>query len=468
MAQYVRIGAPINQSEAKGMYLLREHLPEQDIIIGNFELHLPRRKNTLEFDVVVISDWGVWAVEIKGWSGRIRGDMRRWQLDWGRVESPLFRIESKTKALRDTLVRRVPDWPEQLYCEAVVFLPSRKVDVRLEDDRGERILRPEQIHEFFYERGERMAQELGLERLTADFKARVVEALVPLARETSEPKVINHYEFQDELETTDLPYREFIGRHQLIRSRSRVRIKAYSVDPLIPASERESAYNRAIRDMEALSALEDNPYVARAYDLIQDVEDELVFYLVSEWVSPSTMADIVEQHPEGVPAPDCWRYARDLCKAVSYMHSQRVVHRNLHPGVVYVISAEQDPSLKIADFDFARMSQLESIAGSVPKIGTDGYTAPELWQRRRKHDHRVDIFAVGAILFELLSGQPLYDDPGQIVRHQEIWEAKRDALPNKSTADLLARLLAADPDERIDGLEEAVSFFETCLAWSNR
>ena len=101
MARYIPVGTPVNRAEVEGLRQLRDRLPENYIVIGNFELDLQQRRNTLEFDVVVIGDWGVYAVEIKGWSGKIRGDTRRWTLQWGKVENPFIRAETKAKALRD-------------------------------------------------------------------------------------------------------------------------------------------------------------------------------------------------------------------------------------------------------------------------------------------------------------------------------------------------------------------------------
>src|SRR5690554_3765151 len=107
MAKYIPIGDPVNESEREGIRQLRDDLPDHYTVIGNFDLQLPRRTNTLEYDAVVVGEWGVYAVEIRGWDGPIYGDIRRWELDWGRVQNPFIMIEAKAKALRDMLVRAI-------------------------------------------------------------------------------------------------------------------------------------------------------------------------------------------------------------------------------------------------------------------------------------------------------------------------------------------------------------------------
>ena len=107
MAKYIPIGEPANRSEADSIRALRDLLPEHYVVIGNFELQLPNRTNTFEYDAVVIGEYGLYAVEVKGWSGEIRGDLRRWYLDWGRVQNPLILTERKAKALRSFVSRAI-------------------------------------------------------------------------------------------------------------------------------------------------------------------------------------------------------------------------------------------------------------------------------------------------------------------------------------------------------------------------
>lgn len=471
MARYIPVGTPVNKSEEEGLRQLRDILPEHYIILGNFELQLPRRRNTMEFDAVVLGDEGVYAVEIKGWSGKIKGDVRRWELDWGRVENPFIRTETKAKALRDVLARRVLEWPHELCCEAVVYLTGKRVDVQTQDPRNERLVRTRTLEEFFTNRTQRWVEDERV-MVSAALKNRIVDALVPLARPVTRMAVIPNYEVEGELVRPKTPYREFVGRHLLLRSRKKVRIKAYALDPLLAPTKRHSMIQRVVRDMEVLNTMEHNPYVARAYELIRDLEDELVFYIVGEWVGSMTLEELfaerMRQGEQVWSVHECWRHAVHLIKAVLSMHEHETIHRNLHPGVIYLVNkkgakVEGEVPLKIADFDFARVDALDSIAGDLKQIGTEGYVAPELWLNDT-YDQRVDVFSMGAILFELISGEPLYDDMTSILKHNEIWARKRKCLPDDACREVFGRLLAYEPSMRVSSCVEVLPFFEERLS----
>lgn len=461
MAKYIPIGDPVNESEREGIRQLRDDLPDHYTVIGNFDLQLPRRTNTLEYDAVVVGEWGVYAVEIRGWDGPIYGDIRRWELDWGRVQNPFIMIEAKAKALRDMLVRAIPSFPDELFCEAVVFLTHPDAEIYVQDARNKRLLRPGGLYDFFVDHDR--IYEFGPGALLDEKKRQnVVDALIPLAQPRSLLPVIRNFEVLGELDSDGLPFREFVGRHRLLKSRGKVRIKAYAMDPLLSAEQQELEYNRALRDLEALIELEDNPYVARAYEMLLDREDELTVYLISEWVGKRTLADYIEELDYTAISVrqqrEMHEFAQHLLFATSYMHERGIIHRNLHPKVIYLRHPSTGVSLKIADFDYARVSSLKSITGLAGTLGTQGYIAPELWMSD-EHDHRVDIFSVAAILFELFSGKKLYENMSEMLEHDRIWQRKSVCVGDLELRDLLTRMISADPAGRQEGFERALEYF---------
>lgn len=458
MARYVPIGEPMNTGEETGIRRLRDELPDHFVVIGNFELHMPLRSNSLEYDAVVLGEHAIYAVEIKGWSGEIDGDMRRWYLEWGPVESPFNLIDRKAKALRHFLVQALGDLPSDLYVEPVVFLPT---DVRhdIDDRRTAWLLSGPRIWEFFMDERRILKHGPG-PLLDADFRNRVLDVIAPVANEPGRLEVAG-YQIEAELERPRRPYREYVGRHMLLRHRKLVRIKEYRMDPLLDQSVRRDAYNRGLRDMEALGQLEENPYIARAYDLVQDRDDDLLFYLVSEWVGPHTVADLLEGKAEIPPLSTRMELASYICEAVKYMHSRGIVHRDLHPGAIYLSQGTgSEVPLKIADFDYARVANLPSILSDPSEIGTQGYVAPELWaDEDTPHDHRVDLFSLGVVLAELVALERLFPHINDMLVHEERWREFRIRLP-RECAELIDVLLARDPDDRRDDLEPAVRYFK--------
>ncbi|MEY4832609.1 MAG: Serine/threonine-protein kinase PrkC [Planctomycetota bacterium] len=148
-----------------------------------------------------------------------------------------------------------------------------------------------------------------------------------------------------------------------------------------------------------------------------------------------------------------------VCDAISHAHAQGIVHRDLKPGNILVDARAQ---VKVIDFGIARAAQEDSSRFGVRTetgqlVGTLQYMSPEqcLGQRDRI-DARTDVYALGMILFELLSETYPYDVRGvpvaeaiQIVSQGKVPDL-REALPDApdALADAVAQCLAKDPDDR--------------------
>lgn len=453
MAEYIRIGEPKNEAERLGIRSLREQLPDHFIVIGNFELPVPQRANSLEFDAVVVGEHGLFAVEIKGWSGVITGNPRRWFLEWGTVESPFIRTEEKAKALRHFLVQQLDYFPPDVFVEPVVLLPySASLD--LEDVRTGRVIGREAIWDFFVD-VDRIRERGPGPLLDETFREAVHMGLMPWAKPSRNRVVVPNYEIVAHLEH-DGHHQEFIARHKRIRTRGEVRIKRYRLDPLSDRQDRDTMTKQILREMEALAALDDNPYVARAYDIVVDADDDHVIYLIMEWVGNTSLADVIE-HMRPEDEIDRWELAEHMLRAVDFIHQRGIIHRELRPECFHMRNAERGPPFKIVDFDHARVSDVSSLGSALSDLQI-GYTAPELWESA-EHDQRVDYFSTGAIFFELFTGETLFEGLGDLMAPGPVWDRKRKEIEDDELRDLLSALLASDPADRPADLGPSIDFF---------
>ena len=163
------------------------------------------------------------------------------------------------------------------------------------------------------------------------------------------------------------------------------------------------------REAQSLAAL-NHPHIAALYDVI-DVGDHRA--IVMELVVGSTLAEIIAQGP--VPLRTAIDYAINISDALSAAHAAGIVHRDLKPENIVITDSG---TAKLLDFGIAKMAKSdEAVAGASTKaaltadlalVGTIRYMSPEQ-ANGRPVDARSDIFSLGVVLHEVISGRPAFD-----------------------------------------------------------
>ncbi|HET8723493.1 MAG TPA: serine/threonine-protein kinase, partial [Anaeromyxobacteraceae bacterium] len=118
-------------------------------------------------------------------------------------------------------------------------------------------------------------------------------------------------------------------------------------------------------------------------------------WLVLELLRGETLEERLRRGP--FPAPEALRVATEIARGLAHAHHAGVIHRDLKPSNVFLC---EDGSVRILDFGLSRVFG----SGSGPEGGTPAYMAPEQW-RREEEDERSDVFALGVMLHEMLTGR---------------------------------------------------------------
>ncbi len=146
----------------------------------------------------------------------------------------------------------------------------------------------------------------------------------------------------------------------------------------------------------------------------------------------------------------------EVLKGLIFAHSMGVIHRDIKPANVF-ITARGD--VKILDFGIARIASTTVSKSTTKVMGTPYYMSPEQWLGKNV-DHRTDIFAIGVMLYELLTGRrPFESFNAQAVAFQVINTdpppvQELNASISDDLADVVARSMAKNPDDRFSHAEE--------------
>lgn len=226
------------------------------------------------------------------------------------------------------------------------------------------------------------------------------------------------------------------------------------------------------REAKLIAAL-NHPNIVQVYDFdTVERNGERIYYMVMTYIEGQTLRKRMEEYRargERFSLAEIGTIMRGVCAALAYAHKRGMVHRDVTPGNI-LFNAEGQPVL--ADFGIARMVRSDHITRSGTTAGTPLYMSPEQ-STGAESDHRSDIYALGVILFELLSGSVPYDGDSTVA---VLMKHVNDPIPRvtdhapelPAAVDVVvARALAKSPDDRYQSVEAFLNDLETCLLSSN-
>jgi serine/threonine protein kinase len=176
------------------------------------------------------------------------------------------------------------------------------------------------------------------------------------------------------------------------------RLVALKVLP--PETAADPAFaERFTREARALARL-NHPHIVAIYDFGQEGG---LSYFVMEYVAGANLRDRLRQGP--LPPGEALAIMDQLCDALQYAHEEGIVHRDIKPENVLL---DKKGRVKVADFGIAKLLQgqtnLYTLTGPLQVVGTVRYMAPEQMDNPLGLDHRADIYSLGVVFYEMLTG----------------------------------------------------------------
>jgi class 3 adenylate cyclase len=217
---------------------------------------------------------------------------------------------------------------------------------------------------------------------------------------------------------------------------------------------------RVRREAQAMGRLGDHPHIVTIYDVGEESGEQ---YIVSQYMAGGAAEDLIARAPNHrLPTDQAVRIAGQVCRALEHAHSRDIIHRDLKPANVWLTA---DGTAQLGDFGLAVALDRSRMTMEGMMVGTVAYMAPEQ-ALGRSPDARSDLYSVGAMLYEMVTGRPPFvgdDAIGVISQHintAPVAPSWHNREVPKRLESLILSLLAKPPEDRPASAEEVVQALE--------
>lgn len=223
-------------------------------------------------------------------------------------------------------------------------------------------------------------------------------------------------------------------------------------------SENEEFLRRFRNESKAIAVLS-HPNIVKIYDV--GFSDEIQF-IVMEYIDGITLKEFIEQ--QGVLRwKDALHFVTQILRALQHAHDKGIVHRDIKPQNIMLFT---DGTIKVMDFGIARFSRIDGKTLSDKTIGSVHYISPEQ-ARGDMTDERSDIYSVGVMLYEMLTGRKPFDGENPVaiaLKHmQEEPIPPREIMPSipEALEEIVMHAMERDPARRYQSAAEMIKDIDT-------
>jgi len=252
------------------------------------------------------------------------------------------------------------------------------------------------------------------------------------------------------------------GMSSVFKAHDRLLDRIVAIKVLHPHFTADEEYvERFRREARAVAQLS-HPNIVTVIDRGEDAGRQ---YIVFEYVEGENLKQLLERTGP-MPVHEALDMALQMARALSFAHGRGLIHRDVKPQNV-LLNAEGQA--KMTDFGIARSVDVQGVTITGTVLGTSEYIAPEQ-ARGQQVDAQTDVYSLGVVLYELLTGSVPYDGDNFVtvaLRHvnepvPSVLERRPDAPPRLALA--VEQAMAKSPDERYESMDELVGELDNCLA----
>ena len=232
-----------------------------------------------------------------------------------------------------------------------------------------------------------------------------------------------------------------------------------AVKILKPEFAENEEFGRRFRNESKAIAVLSHPNIVKIYDV--GFSDEIQ-YIVMEYIDGITLKEFIEQ--QGVLKwKDALHFVTQILRALQHAHDKGIVHRDIKPQNIMLFT---DGTIKVMDFGIARFSRIDGKTLSDKTIGSVHYISPEQ-ARGDITDERSDIYSVGAMLYEMLTGHKPFDGENPVaiaLKHmQDDLVMPREIMPSipEALEEIVIHAMEKEPTARYQSAADMIRDIDT-------
>ncbi|NUT44647.1 MAG: protein kinase [Thermoactinospora sp.] len=424
MAEIVGGGRPVNDAERRVIAHLRDHAPDDWLLLHNVEV--PRGDDVFEVDLLVITGHSLVVIDVKGTRGRIEVAGPRWFPSRSPAYgSPAVKLRGTARAIKGLLVDKHREL-ERVYVDSLVVLTAP--DAKLVDPDNRDTGHVSGLPGLIDTLGDVRRVRRGGTTDARSYRGAILDSLNAMVRRSTAAPRFGHWEVEEEL-GGDAKVTEYRAFNATLPGSQTVLLRVYQADPMADKATRAAELQRIANAYQSLAILPPHPNVVRPRDFFA-IDDESRFVLVLDDVHGEAL-QLRRQVGLGV--------IREMLAGLAHAHAHGVIHRALTPASVLVTD---DGHAMLTGFDYAKPGpRAYTVAHELGNVLDTQFVAPECQNRPDLMNAASDVYAAGVIAQRFLA-----DPPEVVARMLDVSPARRPSAAQALAAlDRPAAELAAEP-----------------------
>ncbi|MCD5401678.1 protein kinase [candidate division NPL-UPA2 bacterium] len=427
------------QHEKKAIEIISNGIKQLGRLTSNIFLYDSQSNNYYEYDIILVTQAGIYVVELKHWSGDIQIAPYNWVINKTHYRSDPHRNNIlKCKILKGFYQHHFKTYPN-LWVESVVVLTNTEAMVEGAASPGNAAKQDK--HNLTFSSIEDFI--MYLKRKSDIFKGKKsqyllneqqIDAIINYFNSLNKPKQGIKYNIPGYETVEYISQRpdsiELIARPVGIRARGLNRFRIFRIPQQITAEEKQRFVKKAYNTLNAISQIEDNPYIQKVW-VMRNEDGDIIEG--SEWSEAGTLHDLIRARNAIFSREEALAICRGIAFALEKVHQVDIIHRALKPRNVLI--ANNIPRLINFDLAYQIEENRLTVIADPTSIKDDGYVAPEIlggWDI----DEGTDFFSLGVIVYELLAGCRAFSSvrrfiaEGGRLKKQDIQRLKEKEVPD--------------------------------------